>query len=506
MSPPPSIPPRLPPHFPPHLLAAVGVSIVIILVAFLQQTEDESSCATEETLARVLAVRRIFETNGERGERKRRKVVNWDRDRARHCLFADYWGSPNPTFDDRMFERTFRVTRRLADIILQTAASADPYFTDRTDCLNQRGICPKVKMLIALKLLAYGCSASAFLDYFQMGETTARESMLRLCNVLSSNHELLEIYLRPMSRADARQISAVHEEQHGVQGMVGSLDCMHVGWKNCPVAWQGQTAGKEEKATIVLEAMCDHNLFFWHASFGWSGTLNDINIWDRSSMLKAFVDGTWSNDIDFEFSIGNATFQKLWVMVDGIYPELARFVKTIQEPVGQRSISYAKWQEGARKDIERAFGVLQRKFQILVRDSEQWYVSDIRMVVHATIVLHNMMVSHRISRDEQDNSSFYDCPEDGGDDDDGNGFNAEEEDVDRREAELELHRRLENEAFRDEDGDIVPLFQQQRSIPRLNNRRLMYSHQRWESLYNPEEHGRLRDAIMRQLEINYQQT
>jgi Plant transposon protein len=99
---------------------------------------------------------------------------------------------------------------------------------------------------MALKLLAYGCSASAFTDYFQMGETTARECLLRLTCILSSHPDVTSVYLRSMTRAYTRRVSAINQEQHGIAGMIGSLDCMHVSWKSCPVAWQGHSRqGKE---------------------------------------------------------------------------------------------------------------------------------------------------------------------------------------------------------------------------------------------------------------------
>jgi hypothetical protein len=51
---------------------------------------------------------------------------------------------------------------------------------------------------------------------------------------------------------------------------------------------------------------------------------------------------------------------------------------------------------------------LQRKFQILVRKIELWYVSDIGAVVNTTIMLHNMMVAQRINNDEYEEcESFY---------------------------------------------------------------------------------------------------
>ena len=99
--------------------------------------------------------------------------------------------------------------------------------------------------------------------------------------------------------------------------MIGSLDCSHFVWGNCPVAFHGQFQGKEEKRTIVMEAVCDYNLFAWHTVFGYSGVLNDINIWDASLLHKAFCDGSFSQ-CDFPFEIGGEIFETLWLLVDAI--------------------------------------------------------------------------------------------------------------------------------------------------------------------------------------------
>ena len=44
---------------------------------------------------------------------------------------------------------------------------------------------------------------------------------------------------------------------------------------------------------------------------------------------------------------------------------MAAFVKTIHLPHGDKQKLFAKYQEGARKDVERAFGVLQSRFAII---------------------------------------------------------------------------------------------------------------------------------------------
>lgn len=100
-------------------------------------------------------------------------------------------------------------------------------------------------------------------------------------------------------------------------------------------------------------------------------------------------------------------YNQLFVLVDGIYPPLSRFVKTFEEPVGATNVSFAKWQEGARKGIERAFGVLQRKFHILVRSFEYWFITDIQNISNTCLILHNMMVKERLDREETEDEAWY---------------------------------------------------------------------------------------------------
>ncbi len=425
--------------------------------------------------------------------RKRRRSSRFRHERAAQAIHEDYF-APTPVFNDRQVERIFRVSKLIVQELFDTCARADPFFTVQRDVSARFNIGPLVKVIMALKLIAYDCSASAFQDNFQMSITTARLCLLKFCRIISTDDSLLSVFARAMTRSDARKVSAVHEEIHGIAGMLGSLDCMHVFWKNCPVAWQGSQTGKAGKPTIVLEGFADHNLWFWHHSFVWPGSLNDINIWNWSCLLKAFLDGSFASNVDFEYTVDDKLFQRLWLAVDGIYPELSGFVKTIEEPLNQKSNAFAKWQEGTRKDIERAFGVLQRKFQALVRKIELWYVGDIGAVVNTTIMLNNLMVAQWIDNDEYECESFYafgnleaeeqqrDCNNE-----------QEQRDVDRRMAEIDLHRRL----YDTTDAGRHTLTDQQKAV--LDSTRFQYAQRRWECLYDRTEHHRLRDAGIEQL-------
>ena len=88
---------------------------------------------------------------------------------------------------------------------------------------------------------------------------------------------------------------------------------------------------------------------------------------------------------------------------------LSRFIQTLtvggDQVVGDMFI---KWQESTRKDSERAFGVLIRKFQYLARPIEYWEVEEIKDQIYGCIFLHNnMMVQTRIERSEKESKNMY---------------------------------------------------------------------------------------------------
>ena len=143
---------------------------------------------------------------------------------------------------------------------------------------------------------------NAWRAYFQMGESTGWLAVEMFCSCVAHNPVLCAHYLCTYIEEDAKCVSLLHEDVHGIPGMLGSLDCMHVCWKNCPITYQEAYQGKEKFSSLVLEAIADHNLWFWHAASGFTGGCYDINILDVSHLHQQFLGGSHSK-IDFKFII-----------------------------------------------------------------------------------------------------------------------------------------------------------------------------------------------------------
>ena len=76
----------------------------------------------------------------------------------------------------------------------------------------------------------------------------------------------------------------------------------------------------------------------------------------------------------------------------GIYPQWAAFVKTISEPHGNKHSHFATMQEAARKDVERAFGVLQTRWGIVWSATIMWESETLWQLMTCCVILHNMIV------------------------------------------------------------------------------------------------------------------
>ena len=329
----------------------------------------------------------------------RNEKTVYDHERASYCIRSDYLGSI-PRFDGKEFQVMFRLSRSRFQRLMEDVGNAHiPFYESKLDGTGRTGATYEAKLLLPIKSMAYGVPSHCFRDYFQMSKTLAKKCCYVFWDTVVQLYQFE--YLRMPTKEDLKNIVRLHEVVHGVPGMFGSLDCMHTWWKNCPVGWKGSFKGKEKHSTIVLEGCCDHHLWLWHAAYGFAGTLNDINILNLSPLVDRILDGTFQDlEVDcVPYKIEEEEFKELYILVDGIYPRRNRFVKAVKEPIGVNQQRFTKWQESVRKDIERAFGVLQFRWQCVSRPIFLMNLAHVRQMVTAAIILHNMGVSDRVMGD-----------------------------------------------------------------------------------------------------------
>ncbi|XP_021838453.2 uncharacterized protein [Spinacia oleracea] len=308
-----------------------------------------------------------------------------NREERHNRLFNDYFAE-NPVYSDKQFRRRFRMRRHLFCRIMNKVVENDVILQQRRNAAGKLGLSGLQKCTAAIKMLAYGLAPDAIDEYLRMGETTSKKSLLHFTQGVIKHFE--EDYLRSPTDEDLRRI-LYQNEMRGFPGMIGSIDCMHWEWKNCPTAWRGQYQGRSGKASLILETVADQDLWIWHSFFGIPGSSNDLNVLHRSPVFDDVLTGKAP---PITFQVNGHEYKMGYYLTDGIYPNWATFIQGFSLPQLETERLFANRQAHVRKDVERAFGVLQARF-VIVRQPSQAYDEDILGdIMKACIILHNMIV------------------------------------------------------------------------------------------------------------------
>ncbi|XP_071704251.1 uncharacterized protein [Rutidosis leptorrhynchoides] len=280
-----------------------------------------------------------------------RRYIRRDHHEAHERLIRDYFAE-RPKYSEVEFKRRFRMRRRvfnrIMEGILNFSANRLPeyfeWFHVKPDCRGELGISTHLKIMAALRQLAYGYAPDALDEYLQMSERVARES--------------LQIF---PTREDMERLYEVHEEKHDFPGMLCSIDCMHWVWGKCPVAWQGQfKRGDHSHPTIMLEAVASYDNWIWHAYFGVAGSNNDINVLNTSPLFESRLN---DNFPDIPYVINGVEYKRGYYLADEIYPQWASFVKAYSSVADPKSKYFSRKQSKA-----------------------------IQRIMYACIIMHNMIV------------------------------------------------------------------------------------------------------------------
>nr|XP_023897389.1 uncharacterized protein LOC112009287 [Quercus suber] len=224
-------------------------------------------------------------------------------------------------------------------------------------------------MTAALRMLAYGVAADFMDEYVRIAETTTVTSLKKFVAAMVAIFS--EEYLRSPNNEDIARLLA-HGQNRGFPGMLGSIDFMHWKWKNCPTAWKGMLPESN----------------------------NDINVLERSHVFSELAQG---HAPAVNYSINGHDYTMGYYLTDDIYPQWSTFVKTIPRPLEAKRKLFAKVQEVYRKDVERAFGVLQAQFVIVRGPARFFYHETLQDIMKTCIILHNMIIE-----DERDEAEAVD--------------------------------------------------------------------------------------------------
>ncbi|XP_021736255.1 uncharacterized protein LOC110702817 [Chenopodium quinoa] len=227
-----------------------------------------------------------------------RWYVPRDREYVDIKLYNDYF-SPQPLYPANMFRQRFRMT---------------------------------------IRMLAYGTSADAVDEYLKIASSIAREGLAHFVEGVVA--QFGPEYLRRANIMDTKRLLR-ESYARGFPGMMGSIDCMHWEWKNCPRAWKGMYQGRSKTSTVILEAVASQDLWIWHAFFGTPGSCNDINVLQRSPVFSDICEGKAP---EVTFNVNGNTYNMGYYLTDDerdgyLHYDATEFINDQPQNVAESSTS-----------------------------------------------------------------------------------------------------------------------------------------------------------------------
>ncbi|GJT65496.1 ALP1-like protein isoform X1 [Tanacetum coccineum] len=119
------------------------------------------------------------------------------------------------------------------------------------------------------------------------------------------------------------------------------------------------------------------------------GANNDLNVLYGSPL---FDDELADRAPECPFVVNGHTYRKCYYLPDGIYPAWSTFVKTFSVATDEKTLKFKRVQESSRKDIERAFGVLQGRWGIIRQPARACQINMLKKIMYCYIILHNMIL------------------------------------------------------------------------------------------------------------------
>jgi Plant transposon protein len=224
------------------------------------------------------------------------KAPNKDRDfrEAYDCVVKDYFSGVDSIYNELDFVRHFCVTRPIFKRIYGKILNFG-LFSHHCDALGKQGIYPLVCTVASFCFLANGDTFDRNDKYLHISETSTADLVKQFCQLIVKHFGPL--YLNRSPTVVERNLILLYNKKRGFTGMLASRDCSHFKWDKCPIryheAYQSRYANNK---TVVLEAVVDCYLWIWSINFANAGSLNEINILDKLSIVSSI----WTGKFDLQ--------------------------------------------------------------------------------------------------------------------------------------------------------------------------------------------------------------
>ena len=289
-------------------------------------------------------------------------LIEQQQDESAVCkeTFESYLGR----ISDTQFFEAYRMTKQCFMVIYD---ALDYPHKKRGNFLD-----PKFELLVLLRYLATGSFMLIAGDLLSISKSTAHGFI----------HRAMKIVCKSASKwikfpSDIETVKQDFQAKFEFPGVIGAIDCTHVKMESIGGPLAEVYRNRKGVFSINVQAVCGPKLMFFDVVARWPGSTHDSRIFSNSRL---------------NFDLESGKFSDGYLLGDAGYPLKIFLMTPYSNPSNHSQKRYNKRHSQTRMFIEKAFGVLKRRFPLLKHGVKMRKGEDNCMLILAAFVLHNMII------------------------------------------------------------------------------------------------------------------
>jgi hypothetical protein len=296
----------------------------------------------------------------------------------------------------QVFRNRWRVPYDLFNDLLQKSVAMG-FSKAEKDAAGFASIPLELKLLGVLRVLGRGVTFDEVAEHVgsAFGGSIHYEFFCSWCEKFSETYK--DVFVKkPASVAELQESCDVYAKL-GFPGCIGSIDVTHIPWHNCPAALANSYTGKGKQPTIAFEVVCDHRRRIISVTDGHCGSRNDKAI----IRLDPFANEVRHSGLyrDFQYKLFNRDgveydHRGAYMLSDNGYHPWSMLIYPSKHSTDYEEHMFSTRTESVRKDIECVFGILKKRFRVLVCPLRIRSLHTCNAVFWTCCILHNMLLSY----------------------------------------------------------------------------------------------------------------
>ncbi|XP_066984532.1 putative nuclease HARBI1 isoform X2 [Macrobrachium rosenbergii] len=293
---------------------------------------------------------------------------------------------PFTSLTDEEYVDRFRLTKECVHHLIGEIRDQLPPANDRRGC----PVPPSLQVLIAIRCMADGSHQISVGDAYNISQCKVSTSLKTVARAIAN---MSPQYIKFPAGNDLRQKMMDFQSIAGFPGVIGTIDCTHIPILKPSLPNSEIYRCRKGFFSLNVQAVAGPDLTFYNVVSRWQGSVHNSRIFANSRLCAELEEGLLPGHL----------------LGDSGYPCRKYLLTPLPNPTGRSEEAYNISHSRTRNTVERAFGVLKRRFGYLggrVRTN----LETTKAIIVASMVLHNIAVRTRVIRVENEQMAVHEEP------------------------------------------------------------------------------------------------